>query len=56
MSEEMTLLILPTKQVQELNLLKKTDWIYIESITDVANADDIDESLSQIREFYGKKF
>lgn len=50
----MTLLILPTKQVRELELLKKTDWQYAESVTDITQEADIEESLSQIKEFYGK--
>jgi len=50
----MTLLILPTKQVQELELLKKTDWQYVESVSDIDTEEDIRESLRQIKEFYGK--
>ena len=49
----MTLLILPTEEVQKLELLKKTNWQYVESVTDVTQESDIEESLKEIKTFYG---
>lgn len=58
MKEEqgLTLLILPTKQLKELGILQKTDWQYVESITDIKTEMDISDSLQQIKEFYGGTF
>jgi len=52
--QELTLLILPTKQVHELKLLTKTNWQYVESISDIKTEMDISDSLQQIKEFYGR--
>lgn len=52
--QELTLIILPHKQLVELGLLDKTDWQYVEAISEVNQEDDIDDSLAQIRRFYGK--
>ena len=51
---QLTLIILPTEEVQKMELLKKTNWQYVESVGDITHEDDIRESLGQIKEFYGK--
>lgn len=56
MSEKMTLLILPTKQVLDQKLLDKVDWVYVGSISDITHEDDIKEELEQIGEFFGKEY
>lgn len=50
--EDLTLIILPTKDVERLKLLSKTSWQYVENVSSITHPDDIQDSLDQIKEFY----
>jgi len=52
--KDLTLIILATSEVKRLNILQ-ADWEYVANVTAIEAESDIQEELSQIKEFFGNQ-
>ena len=53
-NEQLDLIIIPHSDLVKLNLLKTTNWQMICNLTSITDETDIQDSLSEIKEYFGK--
>ena len=56
LEQDLTLIILPSAEVERLDLLKVTKWLYVENCSSINELEDIEDSIKSIKQFYGNKY
>lgn len=53
-NEQLDLIIIPHSDLVKLDLLKTTNWQMVCNLTSITDEIDIQDSLSEIKEYFGK--